>query len=75
MGDRQAGGPSVPEVGLQRACEDGTVTPCKFSAACKVALSCFMVDTSKPTDLLTELGSWHLGGHKKLLEGPKPPLG
>lgn len=47
-----------------------------LQAVCKEALSCFMVDTSKPTGLPTELGFWWLGGgHKKLVEGPKPPLG
>lgn len=46
-----------------------------LQAVCKEALSCFMVDTSKPTGLPTELGFWWLGGHKKLVEGPKPPVG
>lgn len=32
-----------------------------LQAVCQEALSCFMVDTSKPTGLPTELGFWWLG--------------
>lgn len=73
MRERQAGGPSVPGGGLQRAHGDGTTSP--LSAVCKEALSCCMVDTSRPTGLLTGLGFWWLQGCKKLVEGPKPPPG
>lgn len=69
MKERQAGEPSVPKGHVK------TATRCTLSAVCKEAVICLTVGLSKPTGLPTELGFWWPAGHKKLVEGPKPPLG
>lgn len=74
-GSAHWGEPGWQESAPERVLAKGASTLCTSGAVCKEAISCFMVDPSKPTGLLAGLGFCWLWGHKKLLEGPKPPLG